>query len=269
MADDSHRRIPNLLHLLLFLALTIAILFAAEFATLLLSHQPLHRAASNQKLQLIVTAGVYLLTLWVAGVLFPALWGRSFRGGIQWNGGGAKLLPLAILGLLLGFTAEAVSSHLPTPHEMPIEDVFQAPGIIWFLVIFGTVLAPLFEEIVFRGLLLPALANAVDWLRLPHAKTEQSELAHEQWRHSEGWSTPALVASSLVTSVLFALIHAPQLGFNWAPVTLLVCVSLVLCGVRIWTKSVAASTLVHGVYNMAAFILIFVSTGGFRHMNQP
>ena len=267
MSDEANRRIPNLLHLLLFLALTFAMFFAVEFATVALSHQPMQRTASDQKLQLVVTAVVYLLTLVAAGVLFPAVWRRSFRDGLHWNGAGAKPL-LAVFGLVLGFVAEAISNYLPTPHEMPIEDVFQAPGIIWFLVVFGTVLAPLFEEIVFRGFLLPGLANAVDWLRLPHARTEESMLAHERWRLSEDISPVALLVSSLLTSVLFALIHAPQLGFNWAPVTLLVCVSLVLCGVRIRTRSVAASALVHGFYNLAAFVLIFVSTGGFRHMNQ-
>lgn len=265
MSEEANRRVPNLLHLLLFLALTIVIFFVAEFATVALSRQPMQHAAFDQKLQLIVTAAVYLMTLAAAWVLFPALWDRSFLAGIGWNARGAKPL-LAVLGLVAGFAAEAISNYLPAPREMPLDEVFRTPGIIWLLVVFGTVLAPLFEEIVFRGFLLPALANGVDWLRLPHAKTEESDRLHEQWRESEYLSPLALGVASLLTSALFALIHAPQLGFNWAPVGLLMGVSLVLCWVRIRTGSVAASTLFHGFYNLAAFVLIFVSTGGFRHM---
>ena len=268
MSASIQRRIPNLLDLLLFLALTISLLCAVEFVTVMGSSHPFQHTLLSEKIQLLVTAAVYLLTLAAAGVLFPALWGRTFRDGICWNGAGAKPL-LAVFGLLLGLAAEAVSSHLPTPHEMPIDNVFRTPGILWFMAVFGTMLAPLFEEIVFRGLLLPAIANAVDWLRLPHAKTQASELAHAQWRVSQGNSTSALVLSCLLTSVCFAGIHAPQLGYNWAPVTLLVCVSIVLCIVRIRTQSVAASTLVHAFYNLAAFVLIFISTGGFRHMDTP
>jgi membrane protease YdiL (CAAX protease family) len=74
--------------------------------------------------------------------------------------------------------------------------------------------------------------------------------------------------SSLITSLLFALIHAPQLGYTWAAVALLVCVSVVLCVVRIRTGSVAASTVVHGCYNLSVFLSLFVTTGGFRHLDR-
>lgn len=269
MEDERpSQRVPNLLHFLLLLALTIALLFAAELVAIFLFRHNVKQILLDQKAQLLLTAVVYLLTLAAASVLFPAMWVRSFWEGIRWNAAGAKPW-LGLFGLALGFVAEAISSKLPTPREMPIDDVFRAPGIIWFLVIFGTILAPLFEEVVFRGLLLPALAHAFDWLRLPHARTPESEFAHAAWRHSSHWSTAAVIVSSLLSSLLFASIHAPQLGFNWAPVALLVCVSLVLCAVRIRTGSVAASTLVHGFYNLAAFVMIFIATGGFRHMDQP
>ncbi len=261
------QRLPNLLHFFAFLALLFALLFAAELVLLFAFRQPIS-VLSDQKLQLIVTAAVYLLTLAAAGLLFPAFWHQTFRSGIRWNGPAARPW-LGLFGLVLGFVAEATDRFLPTPHDMPIEDVFKTPGIIWLLTIFGTVLAPLFEEVVFRGLLLPAVAHAIDWLRLPSAHTGASDLAHAEWRVSDRLSTGALIASSLLTSVLFAGIHAPQLGYNWAPVALLVCVSCVLCAVRIRTNSVAASTLVHGCYNLAAFLLIFVSTSGFRHMDAP
>ena len=261
------RRLPNLLHFFGFLALLLAILFAAELVLIFVFRRPVS-VLSDERLQLIVTAAVYMLTLVAAGLLFPAFWHQSFRSGIRWNGKSASPW-LGLFGLLLGFAAEATDRFLPTPHDMPIEDVFKTPGIIWLLAFFGTLLAPLFEEVVFRGLLLPAVAHAIDWLRLPSAHTEASQLAHAEWHRSDRLSTGALIGSSLLTSLLFAGIHAPQLGYNWAPVALLVCVSCVLCAVRIRTNSVAASTLVHGCYNLAAFLLIFVATSGFRHMDAP
>ncbi len=265
--ERPSRRIPNLLHVLLFLGLTVTLTFAVEFVTFVLARQPVQQTVLNQKLQLIVNGLVYVITLAASGVLFPALWKMSFRDGIRWNGAGARPL-WAVLGLLLGLGAEIVVSHLPTPHAMPIDAFARTPGILWFLAIFGTVLAPLFEEVVFRGLLLPALANAWDWLRLPSAKTYESEIAHEQWRQADTQSTAALVVSASLTSIAFAGIHAPQLGYNWAPIALLFCVSLLLCAVRIRTGSVAASTLVHSFYNLADFALIFVASGGFRHLDR-
>ena len=45
-------------------------------------------------------------------------------------------------------------------------------------------------------------------------------------------------------------------------------VSLVLCGVRLWTHSLAASTLIHATYNGTIFTILFFGTGGFRHLDK-
>ena len=39
-------------------------------------------------------------------------------------------------------------------------------------------------------------------------------------------------------------------------------VSLVLCGVRLWTHSLAASTLIHATYNGTIFTILFVGASG-------
>jgi membrane protease YdiL (CAAX protease family) len=45
-------------------------------------------------------------------------------------------------------------------------------------------------------------------------------------------------------------------------------VSLVLCGVRLFTRSLASSTLVHACYNFLIFSIMLVGTGGFRHLDK-
>lgn len=267
MPDQTTQRIPNLLHLLLFLALTITVTALTEGAALTLAHEPLRKAVVDQKLQMLVNAFGYMLTLALAFPLFGAVWNRPALTGLRWNASRASPV-LIVVGLLLGLVSDGVSSFLPTPKKMPLEDVFRTPGVIWIMVIFGTVLAPLFEEVVFRGFLLPGIAILVDWLRLPRGDMEYSLESRELWRVRSDYSTLALVIASLVTSIFFALIHAPQLGLNWAPVALLMVVSLVLCWVRIRFDSVAASTLVHGCYNLSVFIVLFLATGGFRHMDR-
>jgi hypothetical protein len=62
--------------------------------------------------------------------------------------------------------------------------------------------------------------------------------------------------------------HAPQTGFSVGPFLLLVGVSIVLCGIRLWTRSLAASTLVHASYNFMLFSMMLVGTQGFRHMEK-
>jgi membrane protease YdiL (CAAX protease family) len=62
--------------------------------------------------------------------------------------------------------------------------------------------------------------------------------------------------------------HAPQIGMAWGAVGVLYAVSLMLSTVRIRTHSVACSALMHATYNFTIFLGIFISTGGFRNLNQ-
>ena len=266
------RRLPNLFHFFLLLVFTLAALIPAEAIVLGIARpQPLTAGFLDQKLQLFANALTYLIALASAYVILPLLWHRRPLATIEWNARKATPL-LALLGLVLGWTFQFITRFLPTPKKMPIEEIFHNPHAIWLLVAFGTLLAPLFEEILFRGFLLPALAIAVDWARLPRPSGSLAPLealTHlDAWRASDTYSPLALTASSILTSILFALIHAPQLGYTWSAIILLVIVSLILCFIRIRTHSVAASTLVHACYNFSVFVTIFIATSGFRHLDK-
>jgi membrane protease YdiL (CAAX protease family) len=131
---------------------------------------------------------------------------------------------------------------------------------VWMVALFGTFVAPIFEELAFRGFLLPSLASAWDWLQ---GRREDADVNHDPQ-----WSIAALVVSCTTTSIAFALVHADQLAHAWAPLAVLFGVSLVLCGVRLWTQSLAASTFIHATYNGTIFTILFFVTGGFRHLDK-
>jgi hypothetical protein len=135
--------------------------------------------------------------------------------------------------------------------------------------LFGTLLAPVCEELAFRGFLLPSLASAWDWLRSFRSAPEVGLVISDRGPQDDPrWSIPALLFSCTVTSIAFALVHADQLAHAWAPLAVLFGVSLVLCGVRLWTHSLAASTLIHATYNGTIFTILFFGTGGFRHLDK-
>lgn len=77
-----------------------------------------------------------------------------------------------------------------------------------------------------------------------------------------------MIVGSVLTSVPFALMHAEQTGYSLGPFLLLVCVSMVLCWVRLGTRSLAASVLVHSTYNFLLFSLMLAGTGGFKHLDK-
>jgi len=210
---------------------------------------------------------LYLLTL-VGGILvFPLFWHKSFFAGLQWNGAAAiryrqRLLALTAACFLLAIVSGIL---LPSPDDTPIDKMFRAPGAAWLLFGFGVTFAPLFEEIIFRGFVLPALATAFDWMGEQMGRRsarKPDDLGHPNW------SIPAMVSASVFTSVIFALMHAEQTGKAVGPFLILVVVSLFLCWARLSTRSLAASVMVHACYNFMLFSLMLVGTQGFQHLNR-
>ena len=261
-------RIPHLGHALLFLAIAGLFLLLTQLAFLGITHSPViaGKAVSvSPKLLVGSEAASYLATLALSWFLFPLLWKRPFAEGIQANPDAARrnALRLIPIGLVLSFTVQAISSLATMPKDIPMDEFFRTPSDIWFVTAFGILLAPLFEEVLFRGFLLPAFAIAYDWLSLP-----RTPAAREAWHSTNKLTGPALVFSSVLTSILFSALHGQQTSFAWPVLILLFCVSLVLSYVRIRLRSVMASTLIHVSYNTTIFGIAFIATGGYRHLDK-
>jgi len=209
----------------------------------------------------------YLITLLFWGVLFPRVWGTGFWAGMEWRARAALRLRWQLASAAFACFVLAIIDGvlLPGPKEAPIDQVFRMPGAAWVLFAFGVTLAPLMEETIFRGFLLPALCTGWDWVveHLQHRPAPRPD--------AEGktkWTLPAMIVGSVLTSIPFAAMHGYQTGYSLGPFVLLVGVSLVLCWVRLSTRSVAASTVVHACYNLLLFTLMMWGTGGFRHLEK-
>jgi len=264
---DPPVRIPHLGHAVLFLAIAGLFLLLTQLVFVGFAHPvtPTTKLSVSPKLLVGSEALSYIATLAVSWFLFPLLWRRSFAEGIQANPDAARrnAFRLIPIGLTLSFAVQAISSLATMPKDIPMDDFFRTPSDIWLVTIFGTLLAPLFEEVLFRGFLLPAFAIAYDWLSLP-----RTPAAHELWLSTNKLTTPALVFSAVLTSILFAALHGQQTAFAWPVLVLLFCVSLVLSFVRIRLRSVLASTLIHVSYNATIFLMAFIATGGYRHLDK-
>ena len=212
-------------------------------------------------------AVLYVLTFILSLLVFPLLWHKSLFAGLQWRALTAVHLRLRLFGAASAcFVLALVNGALmPGPQNTPMDKVFRTPGAAWLLFIFGVTFAPFFEEIIFRGFLLPALCTAYDWMA-EGISGEPSRGSDENGHPL--WSVPAMVAGSILTSVPFALMHGEQTSYATGPLLLLICVSLVLCWARLSTRSLAASVLVHACYNFLLFFLMLLGTGGFRHLDK-
>lgn len=269
----KQERIPNFGHLGILFLLAICGLFAAG----LLARAALHwhlfgvttlREAADEIHFTLGTEGLFYVFTFVGCLLiFPLLWGKGFFAALQWRGATAfKYRRRLIAAAGVCFVLALVNGMLlPGPSNTPIDRIFRLPGAAWMLFAFGVTLAPFFEEIAFRGFLLPAFSTAFDWI------AEKAEGAPPRPLDENGhpqWSMPAMILASLITSVLFALMHGDQTGYSLGPFLLLAGVSLVLSWARLSTRSLAASVLVHACYNFFLFSLMFLGTNGFRHLDN-
>ena len=285
---DPPTRIPHLGHALLLLLITVSFLALAQGA--LYFRQPSAHVAKlppvtqtlpeaapkvqpraeevvtlDPKLAMAAEALTFAATLGTSFFLFPRLWRRSFLAGISWNADAARrnAVRLIPLGLVLSFMVQGLSTLVSVPKSIPVDDFFRTATDAWTVTLFGILVAPIFEEIFFRGFLVPAFAIAYDWLALP-----RTPAAREAWHRSNAITPAAFAFSAVLTSVLFGLLHGKQIAFTWPIILLLSGVSLVLTAVRIRFRSVACSALVHASYNFAVFLSGFVATGGYRHLEK-
>ena len=339
----TQERIPHVGHLLLLALLAVsglaivAILAQVGIMYHVFGVSTLADAATNVRYLLGSQALLYVFTFAGSLIVFPLVWHKSFFAGLQWRG--ARALQRA--GYLIGaaafcFVLAMIDGYFfPGPNDAPIDRIFRMPGAAWILFAFGVTFAPFFEEIAFRGFLLPALATAFDWiaerfspprpcfsgLSIPPQRDRRSTLiatvilglpfaafsprpaghllerailllvwavamaiwwlrvANKKPDHQPDqgfldynghplWPLPAMIVASVITSILFALMHADQTSYSLGPFLLLVLVSLVLCFARLRLRSLAASVLLHATYNFLLFSFMLIGTGGFRHLDK-
>jgi membrane protease YdiL (CAAX protease family) len=266
-------RIPNLGHLAILAFLAVLGWMGAGLLGLAALHfhlfgiSTLENALTDIHYTLGSMIAVYLITFGAALFVFPLVWDKSFFAGIHWNGATALLKRWRLFSAAFAcFVCALLNGWLmPGPDNTPIDKIFRAPGAAWLLFVFGITAAPFFEEIIFRGFLLPALCTAFDWTV---EKLIRSPAPPLDANGNPQWSIISMVVSSILTSVPFALMHAEQTGYSLGPFVLLISVSMVLCWARLSTRSLAASVFVHASYNCLLFSLMLVGTGGFQHLDK-
>jgi membrane protease YdiL (CAAX protease family) len=182
----------------------------------------------------------YLVVVAFMHFLVEIRYRAPFWTAVKWHWpSGIGTLGYLAGGLALAIGVQLASAFLPIPKSLPIQELLKAPSSAWLLAAFGILVAPFVEEMFFRGFLYPVLARR--------------------------WSVGAAV---LLTALPFAAIHGGQLDYHWAPLLLLLAVSLAFTVARAVTGSVAVPFLLHVGYNTTLFAGLFWATDGFRHMEK-
>ncbi len=165
--------------------------------------------------------------------------GDNFWKAISWNWPSRHAVAYLVAGVFFSVVLQGLARLLPMPKSLPIDKFFQTPLDAWVLTIFGMTLAPMVEELFFRGFLYPVLARRL-----------------------------GVFFAVFLTAVAFCSIHVAQLGRSWGPVLIVFLIGLALTIIRAVTKSVAAGMLTHMAYNGTISVLVFWASGGFRHLDR-
>jgi hypothetical protein len=278
-------RIPNIGHTLLFLAIAGAATLLVQLLAFGLAvglhffpHETNTQLIRDPRLLIPAMFFSYFVAAILSIVVFSSIWHRPFAEGVHWDLAPVRRHRWLLIGagVVLSIAIQLLSNFLPISKELPIDDFFRTPIDVWMIAIFGVFVAPIFEELAFRGFLLPSLASAWDWVAAKRStfQPQPPEASYtpplQAWIPAADprWSAAAIIFASILTSICFALLHADQLAHAYAPLGVLFFVSLVLCGVRLRFHSIAASALVHACYNGTIFAMLFIATSGFRHLDK-
>jgi membrane protease YdiL (CAAX protease family) len=208
----------------------------------------------------VIQAITYLLTLVLVPLLLYGVWGARpadlglGRRGAVWNlaRGGVGFLLAAPICYALFIALQHVEHDRGQPHplvRMLTEDF--SPRTLAIAVLTGVVLAPLAEELLFRGVVLGSLESLTE--------DPPDDAFEPRKAPSRGRARGTL--PNVLTSVLFAALHYAQ----WpAPVPLFV-LSLVLGWLRRRTGSLWAPVALHACFNgTSTLLLVLVLAAGIR-----
>ncbi|HET9839760.1 MAG TPA: CPBP family intramembrane glutamic endopeptidase [Candidatus Angelobacter sp.] len=247
--DDGKNAIVDLIDV----SILLTVVFVASFfcgIVALVVYSTMHPGRDAQALEKAISHNAWFvlpLELSIYAVLIGAMASlavvrhkTSLGRAIRWNPPNFGRAMWAVTGgVALAFCSEMVQVIFNRwiPKSLPIGEYFQDRSSALLLAGFGVLVAPLVEELFFRGFLYPALAR---------------------------WTGP--VAAVIVTSAGFAFIHGGQLAYSLVPLLSIFGVGVALTVTRAITKSVATSVVLHTAYNLTLFLQIYVGTHGFRNL---
>jgi uncharacterized protein len=236
-------RVWDVLAILVFTLVTI---FVFTMAALFIAHGvPAYRHASftdlatNAKVVIGAQAAAYPIVLLFIFLMVRSRAEQPFGEAIHWNWPGPLMLAFLVGGIVLAIAVEGMARFLPIPKSLPMDTYFHDASSAYMMAAFGITLAPLLEEIFFRGLLYPLFERKL-----------------------------GVTAGVVLTGAAFAAIHGAQLGYAWAPVFSIFIVGVVLTLVRVKMNSVGCSFLVHCGYNLALFSALWIASDHFRHLEK-
>lgn len=169
--------------------------------------------------------------------IFAGRYHRPVFRSLGWRVVSIKTVGASFAGaILLTIFVQVVGNLLHTPKiETPMDEYLSTTPRLLAFGIMAVTLAPIFEELVFRGFLQPLFCRSL-----------------------------GVLAGILVTAILFGALHASEYHLVWQYVAVVSMVGLALGWVRWRANSLLPSTVMHASYNA-----MLVIAAGYSHFHKP
>jgi membrane protease YdiL (CAAX protease family) len=180
---------------------------------------------------------VFYLLLFVTIYALVALRGRlPFWKALKWKRPTLqRALVFLSCGSILAVAVQYAPTIFPDRNQFPLQQFFTSPATAYAVGAFAVLIAPLMEEMVFRGVLFAVFEDVV-----------------------------GLRFAVIATAVLFAGMHIPEYWGAWNHVFLLLIVGLFFSFARGMTGSLAPSVFLHTAYNFCQLLMLFFASDYFR-----
>lgn len=160
--------------------------------------------------------------------MFRRYYGRPFWQSLRWSPAALNAPFATMCGVGAAFGVIFGSVLLRTPDmNSPMKDLLSDPTSMVLLAVLGVTLAPLCEEIVFRGFLQPLLVRSL-----------------------------GAAGGVLLAGTLFGLMHLPEYGYSWRHAVLLSGAGSAFGWMRYRSGSTKAAVVMHAAYNGVFFVLL-------------
>lgn len=179
----------------------------------------------------VIVAQFIFWGLWFGAVygVFFVEYGRPFWRSLAFLRPQQGFAYAALMGALTALFSILISAALRPPEiKTPLDELMRGRLALTLITIFGVTLAPLCEELAFRGLVLPLFARSM-----------------------------GPVAGVLLTALPFTLLHGSEYAWSWQRLAIVFFAGSAFGWGRLKTGSTAASTVMHAVYNLIFFIGFF------------
>jgi CAAX protease family protein len=167
----------------------------------------------------------YLFMFVALGLIFRVQYGRPFWRSLGFVRPRASLLRIVTIGYVLAFAIALLGGLIRAPElQAPMKELFSDRSSLLFAMIVGVTVAPVCEELIFRGLMQPLFVRSL-----------------------------GVVPGILLAAAAFGLMHVPQYGNSWKHGILITLAGAAFGWMRETSESTLGSALMHAAYNFALF----------------